>query len=114
MPPATRARRPDKPAPIGLNLDALKREGAITEPFAVVLNAHRYELSDPNEFDWQELAACMADPRLMIRMGMTTDAAAEFLAEKVPAWKINALAEAWAEHYGLNPADLGEGDASPT
>jgi hypothetical protein len=99
--------KPDKPAPVGLNLDTLEREGA-PEPFAVVLGGQRMLMSDAQDVEWQTLMLAMQDPHAFFRLVVPRDAQQEFFAARLPAWKMRALMDAYTKHYGLtdpgNPA----------
>jgi hypothetical protein len=103
---------PDKPAPVGLNLDTLTREGARLEPFVAVLDGRPYEFTDPVELDAWELRACMNDPLMLIKLAISAEDFVVFAQAKVPAWKLHALAEAWRKHYGVGEDAPGNGPAS--
>ena len=109
-------RTSDKPPAVSLNLDALEREGGTPEPFVVVINRHPYRFSDPQELDWQDILALAEQANQVTSMAAQVLAVlpeqdrARFKAEKIPAWKLEALFKGYLEHYGL-PVP-GESDAS--
>lgn len=102
----------DKPT-INLNLDTLDREDA-KEPFRFVLGGKQWIARDMYETDWQELVAVNADNPEQILKVFLGDKFNEFRAKRgVPMWKIDKLADAIRDHYGITDLSVGEGDASP-
>lgn len=91
---------PDKPAPISLNLDSLEREGA-PGPFVVVLGGDRYEFTDAQEIDWQELQSVLTDPATFFRKVLPGEQGKKFLAQKIATFKLRKLMDAYREHFGL-------------
>lgn len=98
---------------VHFNLDTLERENE-REPYAFVLGGRRWTTLDPQEMDWQDLAALdVRDFGDNFRVLLGAEAYAEFRQVKhVPQWKIERLNDAVMKHYGLiNP---GEADGSST
>lgn len=101
----TRPARPDRPAGVAINLDTLKRE-VIAEPFVAVIGGKAREFDDPNEMDWQELAAAFEDPRMIFQLALSDEDYREVMAERIPTWKIRTLAETYMRHYGIDAETL--------
>jgi hypothetical protein len=91
------------------DLDALEREGAVSEAFTFQYEGEQFEMLDPQEIDWQNLLSGLRNPALFIRFAMPLDAQKRFFAKQVPAWKMNKLMAAYQEHYGI--PDLGNANA---
>lgn len=106
------AQAQDKPPKVSLNLDTLDREGA-SDPFCVVLDGHPYVLADPQELEWGILLSVASNPALFVRAAVPLKDADKFeqAVNRMPAWKVNKLADGYREHYGL-PAPP-EAAASP-
>lgn len=103
----------DKPE-IHLNLDSFLQPDK-ADPFAVVLGGKRYVLADLHEEDYRVLvqglqAAAAGDPESMLHLVVPADERDVFFANKIPAFKLQGLMEAYLKHYGINP---GEAFASP-
>lgn len=115
---ATNGRPTAKAAPaiektkVTLDLDALEREGAVDEPFTFRYKERDYEMIDPQEIDWQDLLSGLRNPGLFVRFAMSNEDQKNFFGERVPAWKMNALMQAYQEHFGL--PDLGNANALRT
>lgn len=103
----------DKPPNVALNLDTLEREGVPREPFCTVAGGKPYVLADPSELKWDVLIAVASNPASFVRAAVPEDKAEAFAAAigVMPAWKVNRLAAAYREHYGL--ANGPESPASP-
>lgn len=94
------AARPDKPAPVALNLDTLDRE-ARPEPFSVVHGGKPYTFIDPEDIDWRDLLRALNEPSAFFDLTLPADKTKQFSAVKLPGWKLNALMKAYLEHYGI-------------
>lgn len=103
---------PAKQVSVALDLDALEREGAVAEPFTFQHLDHVYTMIDPQEIDWQDLLSGLRNPGLFVRYAMGLEDQKKFFGEKVPAWKMNKLMEAYQTHFGL--PDLGNANALRT
>jgi hypothetical protein len=92
---------------VSLDLDALEREGATgvaaKPPFTITLGGERIMLSDATEIDWKSLMVAMSDPAMFFRLIVPADSQEAFFSTPLPAWKLNALMEAYTKHYGLTP-----------
>lgn len=85
------------------NLDALEREGD-PAPFEFILNDRAFEMSDPQEVDWQDITAAMTNPYMFFKLVLPAADQQEFFAAKLPSWKLSKLMEAYQDHYGLPSA----------
>lgn len=95
---------------VSLDLDALDREGAPTEPFTANHLGRVYTFEDAQEIDWQKLMAALQNPRVFFQLTLGNDAK-DFLGGQLPTWKLRRLMDAYRNHYGLlEPA---EGNGSP-
>ena len=108
----TGSRTSDKPAPIGINLDTIEREGGAFEPFVAVLDNHRYVMSDASEVDWKVLALAERDSRTFFKAVLSPEDFTRMISTRLPAWKVNALMAAYRAHFGL--VESPESDASRT
>lgn len=103
----------DKTQPkLGLDLDALEREGATPEPFTFQYDGRTWEMKDPQDIDWQDLLAGLRNPALFIRFAMEEGDQRLFFAKRVAAWKMNKLMQAYQDHFGI--PDLGNASALRT
>jgi hypothetical protein len=96
---------------VALDLDALERDGGTPVPFAFLHNGKRYLLSDPQEVDWQKLLVIMTNPVRFLQLVLPAEDHTEFFGTSMPAWKLNALMDAYIKHYGL--PSPGEATGSP-
>ncbi len=95
-----------------IDLDSLEREGA-PEPFTVKLGEKVYVFADAMDVDWQELMTSLTGNMVhFFHLVMPNDEAKEFLAQKLPTWKMRKLMELYTEHHGLT--DPGNRPASST
>lgn len=97
---------------VGLDLDALEREGERPGAFTFQFDGETYEMMDPQDIDWQDLLSGLRNPALFIRFAMTTESQKSFFGKRVPSWKMNKLMAAYQDHYGL--PDLGNASALRT
>lgn len=97
---------------VGLDLDALEREGEQSEKFTFSFDGETYEMLDPSDIDWQDLLSGLRNPALFIRYAMSIDGQRSFFAKRIPAWKMNKLMTAYQDHYGI--PDLGNVNALRT
>lgn len=89
--------------PVALDLDALEREGA-PGPFDIILGGKRFLLSDPQEVDWQDLMAAMANPHMFFRLVMPPEDHQQFFETRLPSWKMRKLMQRYQDHYGIPDA----------
>ena len=99
----------DKPTPVALNLDKLEREGA-KDPFVIKVDDNRVEFVDAQELDWRDLADASirferGDLEPFLRLVVAASSQDHFFGASVPAWKLNRLAGAYWEHYGIDPGN---------
>jgi hypothetical protein len=109
---ASSSRPSDKPAPIGINLDTIEREGGAPEPFVAVLDNHRYVMADASEIDWQVLALAERDNRTFFKAVLSPEDFKRLTGTDLPGWKLRALMDAYRKHFGL--VETGESGASST
>lgn len=102
--------KPDKPAPVAMNLDTLDRE-ARPEPFAVVHGGRHYEFVDPQDIDWRDLIQVLQRPAVFFEKCLSPEDSPEFEKTPMPGWKLNALISKYLEHYGV--PSLPEASALP-
>ena len=90
---------------VTLNLDTYEIEKP-DEEFTFVLGGRRIVCVNPNDVDWRDLAA-IDDPDEFADVCMTADDATYFKGyTPFPAAKLNAVLQAYREHYGLgNPGN---------
>jgi hypothetical protein len=108
----TSAKAKEKDTAVALDLDALEREGAVLEPFTFKYDGETYHMLDPQEIDWQNLLSGLRNPALFVRFAMPVTEQSKFFGKQVPAWKMNALMEAYQQHFGI--PDLGNANALRT
>lgn len=109
---AAKARKPDTPSGVTMNLDTLQREGEV-DPFTVVIAGKPRVFLDPAEMDWQELATAAQDPRMVFQLALSPGDYIEVMEERIPVWKVNTLAETYLRYYGIDFEALGNRGASP-
>jgi hypothetical protein len=95
-----------------VDLDALEREGA-PEPFTAQLGGEEFTFNDAQDVDWQELMDALGgDLKNFFRLTLGQDKGEEFLAKKLPTWKMRKLMELYVDHHGLG--DQGNANGSST
>lgn len=92
----------DKPTPISFDLDGLEREGA-PGPFVTHIGGRRIQFVDANEVDWQTIETLDSD-RALYKLVIPEEDQEHFFAQKIPMWKIQALARAYRDHFGMGTA----------
>lgn len=95
---------------IAMNLDTIQREDAPTD-FTFVLDAKTWKAIDPKEVDWQILDALNPNDGRAVMRVFLGDEFAKFEKIKLPAWKLDNLAQSLVRHFGLRD-NLGEADGS--
>ena len=90
---------------LGLDLDALEREGEVPGSFTFRHVGEIYTMVDPQEIDWQDLLSGLRNPALFVKFAMSSADQKRFFGARVPAWKMNKLMQGYREHFGL--PDLG-------
>lgn len=101
-----RATAKSKVADATLDLDAMEREQA-PAPFSFIHLGRTFVLADPQEMDWRDIVDALGHPELFFRSALSDEDRAEFLRQKMPAWKLGALVKRYREHYGmLDPGEL--------
>lgn len=88
-----------------LDLDVFERPDA-PEPFVLTLGGREYTLRDPVEVDYRELlsahrAWAAGDPETAIEASVSEEDRAEFFANPLPSYKLQAMFEAYNDHYGI-------------
>lgn len=102
----TRAAKPaDAPTSVvaedvTLDLDTLERENP-AQPFTFLHQGRRYTLHDPETMDWQKQMRAFSDPVYFLQNNMSPDDVEAFFAAETPAWKMNAIMEAFRKHFGM-------------
>lgn len=97
---------------VAMDLDALEREGEIPGPFTFQHGGKTFQMLDPQDIDWQDLLAALRNPALFIRFAMPLTDQKDFFGQRLAAWKMNKLMEAYVAHFGL--PDLGNASALRT
>jgi hypothetical protein len=90
---------------LGLDLDALEREGEVAGPFTFRHDGVVYTMLDPQEIDWQDLLSGLRNPALFVKFAMGPEDQKKFFGSRVPAWKMNQLMKGYQDWFGL--PDLG-------
>ena len=93
----------DTPGGVDFNMDTYEREGERPKPFTTVIGGRRIVLSDPTNLDWQDLAD-MDDPFELADKCMRPEDRDYFLEHRAPAYKLQAMAQAFQKHYGMGNA----------
>ena len=84
-----------------LDLDIEERDPKdVKPPFVTKVGEKTITFSDPNEIDWQDLAA-VEMPVDLLRVAMSREDRNHLASQKLPAWKFNRLMEAYYAHYDL-------------
>ena len=94
---------------VALDLDALERDDD-PGPFTFKLRGREYKMIDPQASDYRDLAPVMSallrgDLVAGLSGLLDPDDVEEFWANRVPAFKLNALGEGWLDHYGLRASE---------
>ncbi len=90
---------------LGIDLDALEREGELPGPFTFRHDGKTFTMLDPQEIDWQDLLSGLRNPALFIKYAMAPEDQKKFFGTRVAAWKMNKLMQSYQEHFNL--PDLG-------
>lgn len=88
-------------APVDLDLDALERDGSRPGPFTFRIEGQQFQLTDPQDVDWQDLLVAQRNPLMFIRFTLGEDNYKRFLALKIPEWKIEKLMVQFFKHFGM-------------
>lgn len=84
-----------------LDLDLEERPAEdIKPPFVVKVGGKTLTFADPNEIDWQDLAA-VDIPVDLLRVAMSPEDRKHLASQAMPGWKFNRLMEAYYTHYDL-------------
>ena len=88
-----------------LDLDELEREDG-PGPFTFVLGGRSYELASPEDLDYRDLAEAMVagtngDLVGALNTLLDEEDRSEFWANRIPAFKMEALVRGFMEHYRL-------------
>lgn len=87
--------------PVDFDLDAAQRPASAIKPkFAATIGGRRVEFEDPEELDWKDLLD-IEEPIGFLRYSVSEDDRIHILAQKMPAWKLSQLMEAYQLHYGF-------------
>ncbi len=84
---------------IAVNLDELERKNP-KDPFVAVIGGREITFTDPEEMDWEDLAA-LDSPGDFVDMCTTDDDREHIYNQKLPAFKFKKLWEAYQQHYDL-------------
>ncbi len=87
--------------PVDLDLDSLERDGNRPGPFRLAVEGQRFTLIDPREIDWQDLMVAMRNPLMFIKFAMGDEGVTQFLALRVPEWKMEQLIIGYFKHFGM-------------
>ena len=85
-----------------LDLDTVERPAEdVVAPFVVTVKGRVITMTDPEEFDWQDLLTIQT-PQDFLRY-CTTAEDREFLRDlKMPGWKFGQLMKAYQKHYKID------------
>ena len=104
--------RPKVKTPAPFDLDALEREDT-PAPYRFTLGGREYVVAtDPQEVEWQKLAAVGDDAIELMRLLLDEKDFEEFNKQKMPIWKLRRLVGRVMLHYGMGT--VGEALASST
>lgn len=97
-----------KPPPgvkVASNLDTYEKEKP-EEPFWFQHEGEFFQMSDPEDVDFQDIVIGQENPRLMMHVLMVEDHRDRFFSKRLPMGKMKKLLGDYTKHYGLT--DLGE------
>lgn len=86
---------------VDLDLDALERDGSRPGPFTFRIEGQHFQLTDPQDVDWQDLLVAQRNPLMFIRFTLGEESYKRFLALKIPEWKIEKLMVQFFKHFGM-------------
>ena len=87
---------------IVLDLDAVERPAEdIVPPFVVNVAGRLITMSDPEEFDWQDLLNIQT-PQDFLRYCVSADDRDYLRDLKMPGWKFGALMKGYQRHYKID------------
>lgn len=84
---------------IALNLDEIERKN-VKDPFVVVIGGKEITFLDPEDMDWEDLAA-LDSPGDFVDMCTTDEDREHIYDQKLPAFKFKKLWESYQQHYDL-------------
>ena len=93
---------------VHFNIDTFEREGGSKEIFAAVVAGKRIQMTDPVELDWQDLNN-LDSPDEFLAYCFSEEDRKYFMAQKIEAWRLNGLMDAYMKHYGLGDKGKGRG-----
>jgi hypothetical protein len=85
--------------PVHFNVDTYENENPV-EIFAAVIGKKRIEMVDPQDMDWQEVGG-IDDPESFADLAVPEEHRQHFLDTKMTVREVNALMDAYMQHYGL-------------
>lgn len=88
------------------NLDEMERDSK--EPFAAVVNNHRFTMKDPADIDFKDLLE-IQHPANFLKYALDDEAKKVLAEEYVPGWKFNNLINDYMKYYDLDPNAAGKG-----
>ena len=89
----------DSQTKVSINLDDLERKN-VKEPFVAVIGGREVKFSDPEDMDWEDLAA-LESPGDFVDMCTSDEDREHIYDQKLPAFKFKRLFEAYQQHYDL-------------
>lgn len=90
---------------VQINLNSIERDDAAAglQAFEFQLGDRAIILIDPQELDWFDIIEASSNPAILIERALSDDDRKYFYSQKVAAWKVGKLAEAYMTYYGLEP-----------
>lgn len=88
------------PVNITFNLDEAEKE-TTREPFVTLVGGRPITMTDPEDFDWEDLMA-IESPYDFLTYACTPEDKRYILGQKMPGWKFGKLIEAYQQHYGFD------------
>jgi hypothetical protein len=87
---------------ISLDLDAVERPAEdVKPPFVVQVGGKAVTMTDPAEFDWEDLLD-IQNPQDFLRYCLNDEDREHFRNTSFPGWKLNVLMESYMKHYDLD------------
>lgn len=82
-----------------LDLDSLERKN-VKDPFVVNVGGRLVKFSDPEDMEWEDLAA-LESPGDFVDLCLSDEDREHVYAQNLPAFKFKKLWEAYQQHYDL-------------
>lgn len=87
--------------PVDFDLDTAQRpEESVKPEFTARIGGRVVTFQDPETLDWKDLLD-IEEPVGFLRYSVSEDDRLHILAQKMEAWKLGQLMEAYQQHYGF-------------